>query len=138
MSSNWHNLGFLLGFLLQKWETNSCDRSQRVKLHLFLLDKYNIYLPTHNILGLRVKKWDRVSNDTLIFKNHQIVSPISNSESTNLLTNIYSLWFSTGKSLFFSFFPTAQREKNWGKKIGENIWWICGNFERESKHNFVK
>ena len=69
---------------------------------------------------------------------HQIVSPISNSESTNFF-NEYLLWFLfqlasweekkmfwTNK-IFFFYFNCSNWEKfmeKFVKQIGENIWWI--------------
>jgi hypothetical protein len=69
---------------------------------------------------------------------HQIVSPISNSESTNFF-NEYLLWFLfqlasweekkmfwTNK-IFFFYFICSNWEKfmeKFVKQIGENIWWI--------------
>ena len=86
---------FFLGFLLCKWEIHSCDISQRVKLHLFLLDKY---LPQYLHSCSPSKKWNRFKNDTLILKN-------SSDSFTNLklwsrdffLQIFIMIYFSTGK-----------------------------------------
>ena len=81
--------------------------------------------------SLNEKMRSRLQNDILILKNHQIVSPISNSESTNFFDK-YLLWFIfqqanwTNEEIVF-FFNCSNREKfveKIVKQIGENIWWI--------------
>ena len=109
--------------------------------------------PTNDELKDMIRNVDKNSNGAIDFNEfiemmvrrdakgvvHQIVSPISNSESTNFF-NQYLSWylfqladwekdkqFWTNRKFVFSF-STVQTEKNSLKKflkqIGENIWWI--------------
>ena len=62
-----------------------------------------------------------------------MVSPISNSESTNFLTNWFL--FQLANKLFwtnkkFAFFFNCSNWEKFVKQIGENIWWVCYIFFR--------
>ena len=83
------------------------------------------------VTNLQLLPWFLIRRDIGVV--HQIISPISNSESTIFLTNIYYdfyfNWQTEKKHLFstnkeFVFFFNYLNWEKFVKLIGEIIWWI--------------